>query len=380
MSRVFLRKQFSNYLGENRAIDDIIVRFIADGPSPSPTPVPVTPTPTPTPSITPSITPSVTPTRTLTPTPTKTSTPTPTRTPAPACDITYTELPSPTPSPTPTITPTASPGPAFDPDAAAYLSAVVSAGGTTSPTISAATNTLFIQLKGAGLYSKTTMMYPYIGSTSASHSLEAKNPGTNNISFNVVSGSWIHNLSGATPGTQCWATNNVYLNTASTLNNVSLFTYLGTDNFYGGDYCIDFGTTDDLGVNGVNALIGGSSQPDPTSYFYNNDGGATRITISSAIIPNSLGFFGYNRTTSTNFNVWGNGVKLATDTDTNTGILPSLNPLYMPAPNNVILYVNKWTTRRHQFDWVGQGLTDGEAANLSTIINIFQTSLGRNTY
>jgi hypothetical protein len=339
-------------------------------PDPSPTPLPITPTPTPTktstPTPTPSITPSITPT--ITNTPTTTKTPTPTRT------------STPTPTLTPTNTPSSTPSPPFDPDAATYLSAVIAAGGTLNPTISAATNTLFTDLKSTGLYGKTTMMYAYIGSTSASHSLEAKNPGTNNISFNVSIGSWVHNSSGATPGTECWATNNVYLNTASTLNNVSLFTYLGTDNSFGGDYCIDFGTTDDLGVNGVNGLIGGSSQPDTTSYFYNNDGSATRITISSASIPNGLGFFGYNRTTSTNFNVWRNGVKLATDTDTNIGVLPSLNPLYMPAPNNAIIYVNKWTTRRHQLDWVGEGLSDVDASTLSTIINAFQTALGRNTY
>lgn len=114
MSKVFYRKQFSDYLGEQRAIDDIVVQFIPDGGiTPTPTPVPVTPTPTPTKTSTPTPTPSITPsvTSTLTPTPTKTGTPTPTptRTPAPACDITYTELPSPTPSNTPTTTPTNTP-------------------------------------------------------------------------------------------------------------------------------------------------------------------------------------------------------------------------------------------------------------------------------
>ena len=114
MSKVFYRKQFSDYLGEQRAIDDIIAQFIPDGGiTPTPSPVPVTPTPTPTKTSTPTPTPSITPsvTSTLTPTPTKTGTPTPTptRTPAPACDITYTELPSPTPSNTPTTTPTTTP-------------------------------------------------------------------------------------------------------------------------------------------------------------------------------------------------------------------------------------------------------------------------------
>jgi hypothetical protein len=72
MSKVFLRKQFSNYLGENRALDDIVVRFIGDGPSPSPTPTPITPTPTPTPSVTPN--PTITPTNTPSITPTNTPT------------------------------------------------------------------------------------------------------------------------------------------------------------------------------------------------------------------------------------------------------------------------------------------------------------------
>ena len=98
MSKVFYRKQFSNYLGEQRAIDDIIAQFIPDGGiTPTPTPVPVTPTPTP----------SITPTRTLTPTPTPTSSGIPI-TPTPTPTVTTTSSPTPTPSitPTRTLTPT----------------------------------------------------------------------------------------------------------------------------------------------------------------------------------------------------------------------------------------------------------------------------------
>jgi hypothetical protein len=102
MSKVFLRKQFSNYLGENRAIDDIIVRYDAD----------IQPTPTPTPSNTPTPTPSITPTNTATPTitPTSTLTPTPSITPTLTNTPTNTQTPSITPSitPTNTLTPTPS--------------------------------------------------------------------------------------------------------------------------------------------------------------------------------------------------------------------------------------------------------------------------------
>ena len=101
MSKVFYRKQFSDYLGEQRAIDDIIAQFIPNpSPTPSPSPLPITPTPTPTPSITPSITPTITPTLTSTPTLTPTQTVTP--------SITPTRTPTRTPTQTPTNTPTPS--------------------------------------------------------------------------------------------------------------------------------------------------------------------------------------------------------------------------------------------------------------------------------
>ena len=78
MSKVFKRVQYSDYLGENRAILDIYSSFISDV-TPSPTPN-ITPTNTPsvTPTTTPSNTPSSTPPATPTNTPTNTTTPSPT--------------------------------------------------------------------------------------------------------------------------------------------------------------------------------------------------------------------------------------------------------------------------------------------------------------
>jgi hypothetical protein len=110
MSKIFRRVQYSNYLGENRAILDIYSSFISDV-SPSPTPTPsITPTKTPTPSITPSNTPSNTPsvTPTTTPSNTPSSTPpaTPTNTPTNTTTATPTNTPTPTVTDTPTQTPT----------------------------------------------------------------------------------------------------------------------------------------------------------------------------------------------------------------------------------------------------------------------------------
>lgn len=72
-NKVFLNKKFSNYLGEQRALLDIVVRYEDSiPPTPTATAVPSTPTPTPTAS-------SIPPTQT--PTPQVTSTPTPSASP-----------------------------------------------------------------------------------------------------------------------------------------------------------------------------------------------------------------------------------------------------------------------------------------------------------
>ena len=127
--------------------------------------------------VAPSPTPSITPTSTITPTPTIT--------------------PTNTQTPTPSITPSAS-VPAGDPDANAYLADVVASGGTTNPTIEAAVQTLFTDLKSAGLYSKIDLMYPFVGS----HAINALGNKTYDIIWN---GGMTHGVSGSTGnGVNAW--------------------------------------------------------------------------------------------------------------------------------------------------------------------------------
>lgn len=108
MPQVFYRKKFSYYLGEERALDDIVVRYESLIP----------PTPTGTPSVTPSNTPtpSVTNTPSLTPTGTPNNTPTPTTTPTGTISITPSPTATPTGTPIVTSTPTLTPTPTGTPN------------------------------------------------------------------------------------------------------------------------------------------------------------------------------------------------------------------------------------------------------------------------
>jgi hypothetical protein len=166
---------------------------------PQSTSVPVTPTPTPTQTQTgtPSVTssPTNTPTNTLTNTPTNTGTPT--NTPTPSVTPTFT--------PTNTLTPTQTPTPtfAFDSDALNYINTLVTSGATLTFTEKTYINDFYVNAKSQGVYSYFGDFYPMLGGTSSTHSINAKSPGTYNLTF---FGGWTHNSSGATPnGTNAYA-------------------------------------------------------------------------------------------------------------------------------------------------------------------------------
>lgn len=260
----------------------------------------------------------------------------------------------------------------YDADAQAYIDAVLAAGGTLSSGDQDAINTLFVDLKTAGIYIKTVAMYPYTGNVEDSNALEAKDPaGSYSITF---TGGWTFNSSGATPnGTSGWAEVNMVASSALTNNDSALLTYLGTDVSPGYGYVLDIGFPYD--GNQFHTFIGGVNDADTNSYFYAYGGPPSRIDISVANIPSGIGSFIMNRRTNTDFNIWYNGIKVGTESATNTTVLPNTTLRLPAAPD-----FNTWSPRRHQFDWVGSGLTDAQAGNLQTIVNAFQTALGRNTY
>lgn len=338
MSKIFLRKQFSYYLGENRAINDTIVQFIPDGPPPSPTPTPsITPTITPsiTPTITPSITPSVTPTKTTTPTPTL----------------------------TPTITPSTSPPPPFDADAAAYLAAVISAGGTTNPTISAATNTLFTSLKSAGIYSQLTAFYPTVGGTAASHAVEGKTPGgAYNLTFY---GTWAHTPNGMKPlASSPYATTNLIPSIVYGGTNImSMGVYTTESNTAGDTYHL--GTYEDN--NHMTALGGRSGS---VAYFNANN---TTFTIVNA---DSSGFLTLTSNGSTAImNLYRSSLNTSF-TNTPTGISPSNNQFYIGALNFINSYYSSSLVNTN-FVYFSNYLTPTQIVNFQNIVQLFNTALTR---
>ncbi len=299
--------------------------------------------PTPTPTISPTVTPSITPTMTVTPTVTT----------------------------TPTVTPTPSPGPAFDPDAAAYLTAVVSAGGVVTSPMSAATNNMFLALKSNGLYTKIDAMYPVLGGTADSHKFNAINPIDTNGAFRLTfSGTWTHSSTGM-------------------LSDGGLNTYAET--YY--DASLIVPTAADQSISIYTTTLSDKSVQDIGSTTIS--GGAIEVGIytsfsSNQFIPNvksaASGYVNYVQPTQEGIGYF---VATSTGTDvlgTKNGTLV-VNGAQTPAFTNKTHYIGNSKGNQNVanpsniiFAHFGRQLNSGEMTTLSSIINTFQTALGRNTY
>ena len=366
MAKVFYRKQFSDYLGEQRAINDIIVEFIADGPQPSPTPTPsITPTSTLTPTPTPTSTSTPTPTPTSTLTPTPSITPTLTSTPTTTPTNTPTTTTTPTPTLTQTPTPSSSPLPAFDPDATTYLSAVVSAGGAVSSPMSAATNNMFLALKSNGLYNTMQWFYPMLGANAGGCAINAKSPGTYDITW---FGGMSFDVSGATGNSTNGYGNTGWVPSAnsSIFDNGTFGCYLGVPRT-GGAYGALMAAGE---VNADRMMIFGdlnAAQPNIVDWGSNNAFG--RINL-----PNTAGMLIASSTAATQNATYYNGTFYQSNGGISKTQAPT-TPFYLFRREEGL-----YSNAQLSFAFMSSLLTGAQISTLSSIINTFQTALGRNTY
>lgn len=89
----------------------------------------------------------------------------------------------------------------LDPDAQIYITAA----SITDPTQISAIDVMFKALKTQNLWGKLYLLYPFIGGNAAAHAVNAKNPGTNDLTF---LGTLTHDTDGVLPnGTSGRATN-----------------------------------------------------------------------------------------------------------------------------------------------------------------------------
>ena len=251
-------------------------------------------------------------------------------------------------------------GPSLDPDAAAFLTAA----GITDATISSAINTLVLDLKSYGIWTKMKAMYPFVGGTATTHKFNLINPADTNAAYRLV---FLGGVTHSAFGIQGNAINgyaNTWFNVGTELSSgVGGLGFYSRTNIQGGR---------EMGINvtnGSRSLIVIPRYIDDV--FYANEGSASWLTSPNL---DGRGFYTVTRTGlgASNGASYKNGVRVQTS---------SFSFLSFDSANAYILVANgfaQYSGKQCAFAYIeNQGLSDADNFNLYNIVQTFQTTLDR---
>lgn len=248
----------------------------------------------------------------------------------------------------------------FDPDAQAFINVTGISGSNAT-----AINNLVLNLKSGSYWNGLDAIYPMIGGTATTHKYNLKNPQDTDAAFRLnFVGGWTHNSSGAKPDgvSGTYADTFAVPNTLFTTTNGAFSYYSFTNN----------AASDDVELGAANAASAGETLlalrfSDGNQYgFFGAVGGGVASSDSS-------GYFIVNRTTAVEG--WKNGTRVINTGTTVTTF--TTNKLYLAADNDGTTgYRN--SSRGCSFATIGDTISN--PAGFSTIVNNYQTALGRNTY
>ena len=257
-------------------------------------------------------------------------------------------------------------GAAFDPDAQAFITAA----GITDNTQKTAINTLVVDMKGYGIWTKMKAIYPFVGGTASTHKWNLKDPRDLDAAFRLVFlGGWTHSSTGAFPnGTNGYADTKCNMSTNYSVNTSVHISYYSrtTGAFTSQDIAVYNNTT-------FTALAIQRATFPNQSFFAANE----TVNYIGTVDTNGAAFYISNRTALNVNNGWINSTKVATGTNT-AGTRPNLNMFLANMNVNGAPDAGLYGKRECAFATIGDGLTDTEAANFYTAVQAFNTTLIRN--
>lgn len=251
-------------------------------------------------------------------------------------------------------------GSGFDPDAQAFITATAIADTTQQNAI----NTLVLNFKSYGIWSKMKAIYPMVGGTATTHKYNLKDPRDDNTAFRLMfSGGWTHSSTGIKPsGTNAYA--DTYLIESSVFNaNDEHFSIYSRTNLSG--------LKCDIGTSASNSNIQSNIYPNFNSTFYpRNQANNNGIALNS----NTAAMYVSNRVISTQVQGWRNSTKY---TLTNNSVGRSPVSFWLSNMNSNGSSGGVPSDRELSFVTIGDGLTDTNVTDLYTAVQAFQTTLSR---
>jgi hypothetical protein len=247
----------------------------------------------------------------------------------------------------------------LDPDAKAFLTAT----GITDATIQSAINTLVVDMKKDGIWSKMKAIYPFVGGTATTHKFNLVNPLDADSAFRLTfNGGWTHSSNGALPnGTNGYADTFLTPSTSLSQNSTHISFYSRTNVANMGS---DLGSANLLFANGLYIT---------PRYTDNNSYSRVNGNNIQYVSAGSLGYFVGTRTSSSVARIFQNNILRANDALSSTGLSNfTLNIGALNAGGT-----RTFSNRQIAFATIGDGLTNTEASNLYTAVQKFQTTLAR---
>lgn len=259
-------------------------------------------------------------------------------------------------------------GGGIDPDAQAFLTAT----GITDPTITSAIDGLVVDLKNAGLWTKSNAIYPFVGGTADTHKYNLIDPQNTDAAFRLgFLGGMTHNSNGITGnGTSNFATTYLQANgelaggSGRSQNDFHMLYYARTTSARGGVDIGAYATAQNtaLAINSRNA----------SNLF--NTAGMTANVYDGVSNTATTGFYGVTRDgTSTTYRRFQNTTKTTVTRNSST---PPTRDIFIMAINNDGTAAS-FQNRNIALVSLGYGLSDTEIDDWVTINQTFQTALGR---
>jgi hypothetical protein len=249
----------------------------------------------------------------------------------------------------------------------------ITAAGITQSDQITAINQLCTDLVNTGLMNKMIAIYPFVGGSATSHQYNLKDPRDADAAFRLTFvGGWTHSSTGALPnGTNAYA--HTYLNAFSNFSQTNCHL-----SFYSRSTTV--GTQFE-----INALPSGGTallQIRAAANFGSGNATLGQGSVSFTTTTNASGYWiGSKTDTSTRFG-FRNGVLNSVVTTTNdTTAHPSLFVIIsarnQAAAGTTTITPISYSTKECAFATLGFGLSQAECATLYTIVQNFQTTLGR---
>jgi len=248
----------------------------------------------------------------------------------------------------------------YDADAQAFITAASITDNTQKQSI----NTLVLDLKGYGIWTKMRAIYPMIGGTSTTHKWNLKDPRDLNAAFRLVfAGGLTHSASGVLGnGTNGYAETFYEPSTHSTLESEHLSLYCTTNTVVANN-------PNEIGVyvsNSQATLLG----------IKNAIFAALNVRINNVAIgpPNAdtRGFYVASNIT-TSLVIYKNSVSLGSGV-AGGGTLPTGTMLLFNVKVAGVPFAGGYSDKGLAFASIGDGLNNTEQANFYTAVQAFQTS------